>query len=150
MKPARDGDGQGPRPHPAGGQPEALVIPGLGFTVVMCTKTTCHRVGGVSVRDRLAAIVRRCTHGMLVAADCPLGAGHCPTRRPAPEATVLLVQRCLGQDRRPIGPTLVLGPIRTVDDLEEVCRWLRRPDLDPAAIPARLRFARRHLRAHLN
>jgi hypothetical protein len=107
----------------------------VGFTVVFCVGRHCRT--SFPVRERLGAAARECKHGMLVGSECLFGPHGCPGRTPppVPGAPVLLVQRCVGVERRPLGPTTTVGPLRTRRDLEAVCRWLSEPG---QALPRRL------------
>lgn len=125
-------------------------FPGLGVTIVFCTALDCGQ--GPAVRDPLAAAVRAHPHAVLISAACPLGKALCRTRAkiPGPRAPFLLAQRCLGQERRPIGGGLLIGPLHDDADVAAVCDWLASPDLDPHRLPERLNPARRSARAVLN
>ncbi|HEX3827214.1 MAG TPA: hypothetical protein VHV82_08080 [Sporichthyaceae bacterium] len=118
----------------------------LGFTIVFCSGRACE--SALPVRERLAATARGCAHGMLVGSPCLLGPHGCPGNVPAAvRAPVLLAQHCAGPERRPIGPTLTLGPLRSRRDLEGVCQWLTEP---AAAPPLFLDLWARQLAARSN
>ncbi|HEX3826738.1 MAG TPA: hypothetical protein VHV82_05630 [Sporichthyaceae bacterium] len=114
-----------------------------GFTVIFCTGTHCR--SHLPVREMLGTTVRGCPHGMSVGTACLSGLTGC--HGDASPGPLLLVQRCTGTDRRPSGPTRVLGPLRSHRDLAMVCRWLADPDTD---LPLRLDPAARRAAAARN
>jgi hypothetical protein len=124
----------------------------LGVTVLACSGPSCLNPTALGVLQRVGETVRGLSHGMLISVRCPFGPIGCPTRASGPGAgaAVLLAQPCLAGNRRPLGPVLPLGPIRRGVDLDDVCAWLRRPDLDPSTIPVRLRLDRRAGQCHAN
>jgi hypothetical protein len=90
----------------------------------------------------LAATIRRCPHGVLMASGCPLGPILCRTwhhSQRQPPGTVIVIQPCSRTNRRADGPATALGPVRTQQDLITLCRWLCTGRLDYRALPARLR-----------
>ena len=117
-------------------------IPQGAFTVIACQATACRPAADLLVMPALAATIRRCPHGVLVAAGCPLGPILCRAwhhSRPPRPGTVIIVQPCSRSDRRPEGPATTLGPLRTRQDLTTLCRWLERGQLDTSQLPVRMR-----------
>jgi hypothetical protein len=116
--------------------------PQRAFTVVACQDIGCRPVSDVPVMTALAAAIRRCSHGVLVASGCPLGPILCRSwhysRRELP-GTVIVIQPCSRADRYPDGPAIALGPVHTHQDLTTLCRWLETGHLDYGKLPARLR-----------
>lgn len=88
--------------------------------------------------EGLRAVVRDSRHGMLVTSGCRLGPGLCGARRPG---LLVLLQAC-DAGRRPTSPVVVVGPVRSTDDVRAVTSWLQGGGApDPAGLPARLRCA---------
>lgn len=104
------------------------------FTVVVCSG--CARPAGWSVIDELRGSIRRCRHGVLVAAAA----------RHDGLGTVVIVQPC-GRDRTPVGAARWVGPITDRRDAARVRDWVERGDWDVEDLPRRLRFARKGIRA---
>ncbi|BBY26689.1 hypothetical protein GCM10023114_31560 [Mycolicibacterium sediminis] len=80
-----------------------------------------------SVMERLRGTVRRCPHGVLVAAD----GGDVPQ-------TWVLMQPCW-PDRTPVGTAQWIGPVVDRRDARELCSWVESGEWEVAALPARLR-----------
>jgi hypothetical protein len=124
---------------------------GAGFTVVLCTASACGvgdegTVAGKLI-DALRGVVRASRYGVLVTTGCLFGETACGVRARAP---VVLVQAC-DPDRRPTGPALRIGPLRTGADVDALVTWFRTGHLDPAGLPARLlALHRRAVAAPLN
>ncbi|MGP4014783.1 hypothetical protein [Saccharopolyspora sp. 5N708] len=114
-----------------------------GFTVVLCDN--CEHGGDLPVLSNLREVIRRCPHGVLIRARCPLGRLWCHTRKTAgPSAGhVVLVQPCTST-RRPVGAVIPVGPVRSTEDLAALARWLESTPLSPAELPRRLREIPRH------
>jgi hypothetical protein len=111
-----------------------------GFTVIACDD--CTDDSELPVLAAFREMVRRCPHGVLVRANCPLVRLWCHTRKlSAPQATgpVVLVQRCTPA-RRPLGPVIAVGPLKTAEDLVTVTRWLETTPLTADGLPGRLRW----------
>jgi hypothetical protein len=111
---------------------------GTGFTVVLCTTSACGAgdegtVAGKLI-DALRGVVRASRYGVLVTTGCLFGEAACVMRARAP---VVLVQAC-DPDRRPTGPALRIGPLRTSADVDALITWLRTGHLDPVGLPPRL------------
>ena len=111
------------------------VTSAVGFTAVLCDD--CQ---GLPALDALRETVRRTPHGVLVRAPCQLGKLWCSTRTKASGAsgTVVLVQPC-DVERRPTGPVIPVGPIRTRTDLAALTGWMTATPLTADSLPARLR-----------
>jgi hypothetical protein len=92
------------------------VVTATGYTAVVCTAP-----------------------GVLVVAGCTLGAVVCRLRPPAP---LVVVQPCDVQ-RRPIGPAVRVGPLRSRADVTELVLWLGRARFDVDALPDRLAVTHR-------
>ena len=110
------------------------------FTVAVC------RAGPCCIGDRqpelvprLAAIVRRSRHGVLIRTGCLLRAPRCQVGPAYDSGCYLVVQPC-DTDRRPRGAAIPVGPILTDDDTDAVAGWLADGDLDAGRLDARLRF----------
>jgi hypothetical protein len=119
-----------------------LDAPQRAFTVIACQATGCRPAPEVPVMSTLAATIRRCPHGILLASGCPLGPITCRTwhhsRRQTP-GMVIVIQPCTRIDRHTDGPATALGPVHTAQDLAILCRWLETGQLDYRQLPARLR-----------
>ncbi|WP_433287120.1 hypothetical protein ACQPZQ_32360 [Pseudonocardia sp. CA-142604] len=124
---------------------------GSGFTVVLCTTPACGAgdegtVAGKLI-DALRGAVRTSRYGVLVTTGCLFGGAACGVRARAP---MVLVQAC-DPGRRPTGPAVRIGPLRTGADVDALVTWLRTGHLDPAVLPARLLdLHRRAIAAPLN
>lgn len=92
---------------------------GHAFTLVVCSE--CGAGQRNSVIDRLSEVVRRCPHGMLVAAECLLRSGWCANRQG--DGVMLLLQPC-ALDRSALGPGRWEGPVVDDVDLDRVCDWI--------------------------
>lgn len=111
--------GRGHRSHP--------------FTLVVCS--SC-RVAADQVTDVLRRAVRDCPHGVMVSTGCLERVLHCRRGHGVHAA----VQPC-GEDRRPTGGLVRIGPVVTVADAETVGVWLRGGMPDDGTLPERLRAA---------
>lgn len=137
--PADRGCGRGaaalPRPSRQSAPPE------LGWTVIACTGSGCCSTLGATALDRLGAVVRTSRHAILVSAPCPFGSAACPAAGGYAfgKGVTLIVQRCTVDPRRPIGSAVIVGPVRTDAEIDLVCRWMALGELDPRALPERLR-----------
>ncbi|MER6987628.1 hypothetical protein ABT337_04880 [Saccharopolyspora hirsuta] len=109
-----------------------------GFTVVLCD--SCEDGGELPVLAALREVIRRCPHGMLVRATCPLGRLWCHAGKVtgALSGHTLLVQRCT-RSRSPVGEVMLVGPVRTAEDLAATARWLEPVPGDIDDLPRRLR-----------
>jgi hypothetical protein len=108
-----------------------------GFTVALCDD--CSNNGESSTLAVLQETVRRSTHAVLIRAHCPLRRLWCHTRKGARTAGhVVLVQRCT-TSRKPLGAAIVVGPVRTADDITALAHWLESTPLTASELPARLR-----------
>lgn len=115
-----------------------------GFTAVLCGAGGCgFRTDSAGPADAteadrtaemLRAVVRSSRHGVLVSTGCLLGPTTCRLRTAAP---LVLVQPC-DAERRPMGPAVHVGPLRSAADVRELECWLRRGRFDPALLPGRL------------
>ena len=107
-----------------------------GYTLVLCSAPTCDTA--VEGPDRVAAAMSDCVrssrHGVLVVSGCTLGPVACRLRPPGP---LVLVQPC-DVHRRPTGPVIRVGPLRTGADLDTVRNWIQAGRLDPALLPSHL------------
>lgn len=113
-----------------------------GFTVVFCEDCEdgdCEDNGELPILAVLRETIRRSPHGVLVRARCPLGRLWCHARRTSgPAGRAVLVQPCT-VGRRPLGTVIVVGPVRTADDLTALARWLESVPLAVTGLPPRLR-----------
>lgn len=105
-----------------------------GCTVVVCQAEPC--CAALALMPALRAAIRATPHGVLIASGCTLGTLTCRTRTPGP---VVLVQPC-DVERRPAGPAVRIGPVRTRSDVADLVAWLRTGELDAATVPWWLRF----------
>ncbi|WP_019873529.1 hypothetical protein [Sporichthya polymorpha] len=105
-----------------------------GYTVVVCQSDGCR--SGLGLMPALRALVRATPHAVLVSSGCTVGTLTCRSRVPGP---VVLVQPC-DEQRRPVGPAVHVGPLRTRSDVADLIAWLRTGDLDPADLPWWLRL----------
>jgi hypothetical protein len=112
------------------------------FTVVACAAVPCHGQQADELRAALQECVAGSPLGVLVVAGCTMGATGCRLR---PAGPVLVVQPC-DAERRPVGPAIRVGPVRTAQDVEAVRNWLGAARFDPAALPARLTVLHRATR----
>ncbi|HEX7302076.1 MAG TPA: hypothetical protein VF330_04125 [Lentzea sp.] len=109
--------------------------PATGYTVIVCD--TC--ADGERVLSTLREVVRRSGHGVLMRVPCPLGMVLCHARRTSGNpGSVLVVQQC-DDARRPLGAAVLVGPLRTPEDLAAVADWLAVTPYDETALPLRLR-----------
>ncbi|MEV0089485.1 hypothetical protein [Saccharopolyspora sp. NPDC050642] len=110
-----------------------------GFTVIFCD--SCGESGELPLLDALRETIRRSPNAVLVRAACPLDRMWCHARKAStPQATgqVVLVQRCTST-RQPLGPTILVGPVETAEDIAELTRWLETTPLAVDGLPQRLR-----------
>lgn len=105
-----------------------------GCTVVLCQAQPC--VTALALMPALRAAVRAIPHGVLIASGCTFGTLPCRTRTPGP---VVLVQPC-DVARRPAGPAVRVGPMRTRSDVADLVAWLRAGEFAAATLPWWLRF----------
>lgn len=118
-------------------------MPAAGFTVVVCQADSC--LSGLALMPALRSVVRATRHGVLISSGCTLGTLTCRSRT---AGTVVLVQPC-DVERRPVGPAVSVGPLRTRSDVADLVAWLRAGEFDTAALPWWLRAdAARRLAAH--
>lgn len=124
---------------------------GLGVTIVYCAGSACSR-SELPIRERLREVIRGCDHGVLVSAPCLLGALGCPAGSGAGARGdgLVLVQPCDVDDRQASGTAVLVGPIRSKLDLDEVCAWLEDGALDPGCLPVHLRYQVRRPQPQLN
>ncbi|GAA2363293.1 hypothetical protein GCM10009854_48750 [Saccharopolyspora halophila] len=108
-----------------------------GYTAVLCE--ACEPNDDLGVLDALSDSVSRSPHGVLVRSPCQLGKLWCHTRKNSRRTTgqVILVQPC-DTRRRPLGPVILVGPIRTSADLADVTRWLKSTPTSAHGLPDRL------------
>ncbi|SER34235.1 hypothetical protein SAMN05216188_110162 [Lentzea xinjiangensis] len=110
--------------------------PAAGFTAAICGACS----DGEHDLELLREAVRRSTHGMLMRIDCPLGTMYCHGRKASASAgPVILVQPCT-ISRSPLGSAVIVGPVRTADDLAAVASWLGTTPIDGSGLPPRLRM----------
>jgi hypothetical protein len=88
-----------------------------------------------SVLDELRGAIRRCRHGVLVAAAA---------RHTGPGA-VVIVQPC-ALDRSPVGAARWVGPISDRQDAARVSEWVALGEWDIEDLPRRLHFVRNDTR----
>lgn len=117
-------------PSPA---PECMAQP-PGYTVAVCAAGACAK-GADKLLDALRPLIRRRAHAVLVRAGCVAQGRTCLAGSGGP---MMHIQPCT-PTRGAIGPSVLLGPVRTSADVRAVCRWLQSTDLSPAALPVRLR-----------
>ncbi|GGM90135.1 hypothetical protein GCM10011609_28800 [Lentzea pudingi] len=116
-------------------RPVPFAAPVAGFTAITCG--TC--LTEEHDLELLRETIRRSVHGMLVRVHCPLGRIYCKAREgSAHSGWILIVQPCTA-GRSPVGSAVIVGPIRTADDLVAVTGWLETDPLDGSTLPARLR-----------
>ncbi|URN01074.1 hypothetical protein LUW76_45970 [Actinomadura madurae] len=110
------------------------------FTVVVCRAGPCDPpgFGDELLLSRIAEVVRRSRHGVLVRSGCLLRAPRCRSRGGHDSGTYLAVQPC-DLDREPRGDMIPVGPVLAVDDAEAVASWLADGDLDADLLASRLR-----------
>jgi hypothetical protein len=87
--------------------------------------------------------VRSTRHGVLVVSGCTLDPLACRLR---PTGPMLVVQPCYTQ-RRPTGPAIRVGALRTHDDIAAMQDWIRTARFDPAPLPPHLIAVRQRTRA---
>src|SRR5919206_524928 len=95
------------------------------FTVIACQAAGCRPATDVPVMAALAATIRRCPHGVLMASGCPLGPILCRTwhhSQRQPPGTVIVIQPCSRTDRHADGPATALRSVRTHQELTTLCR----------------------------
>jgi hypothetical protein len=126
---------QKPRPEDA----DVGAVTATGYTAVVCTAPDCRTPLLDELTADLRVAVRSSGSGVLVVAGCTLGAVVCRLRLPAP---LVAVQPCDVQ-RRPIGPVVRVGPLRSRADVTELVRWLGRARFDVDALPDRLAVTHR-------
>lgn len=118
-----------------------------GYTALSCVAPRCGTgdaaTVGAEVVAALREAVRRSEHGVLVSAGCVLGPAVCAARAVAP---VVVVQPC-DEERRPTSCALLVGPLRTAEDVAALGTWLRAGDLDPRLLPPHLLDAARRAAA---
>lgn len=143
---AGGGEAALPQPSRAGAASE------LGWTAVACAGELCCAALAATALDRLSAVVRTSPHAILVSGACPFGGGGCPVAGGLAfgKAVTVVVQPCTALERRPVGLATIVGPIRTEAEIDLVCRWLALGELDPCALPERLRRAGSMVKAPLN
>ena len=105
-----------------------------GYTAIVCTAPGCRSSLSAELLADLRAAVRGSRRGVLVVSGCTLGAVACRLRPPAP---LVVLQPCDVQ-RRPVGPAVRVGPLRSRDDVAELARWLARARFDVDDLPAHL------------
>jgi hypothetical protein len=118
------------------------VTPSSPFTVALCRADGCGRRCATDLLDRLRETVRGTPGGVLVTTGClrgPLACGGSTENGGA----FLVVQPCR-DDGRPSGTAIPIGPIRTEEQVETLCKWLRRGRLTrpPNTLQDGLRAAR--------
>lgn len=107
-----------------------------GFTVVLCDD--CEDDGELPILAVLRETIRRSSHGVLVRARCSLGRLWCHARKTSgPAGRAVLVQPCTSS-RTPLGTVILVGPVRTADDLAALARWLQSVPLTVTELPPRL------------
>lgn len=110
-----------------------------GFTIVVCRGSGCAH-SELAVVDPLRTSIRRCPHGVLVISGCVLGPMLCRAWNQAgadAQSVFALVQPC-DTERRPAGPVVPVGPLRTRDDVDVLCRWLEAGELTRERLATRL------------
>lgn len=111
------------------------------FTVAICQAGPCRGpAGGPDVMGRMAAVIRRCPHAVLVRTGCMLRASRCRTGAAHDSGCYLWVQPC-DTRRRPRGPVITVGPVLTRQDAESVAAWLDHGDLNTGRLAPGLRAA---------
>lgn len=108
------------------------------FTVFVCSSCTGSES---SVLKELGKGVRRCRHGILVAAPCLAGKLGCAIHN-NDAGTIAVLQPCL-KDRSPVGSPYWIGPINDAFDTEEARSWIERGNWSIATLP-------QHLQSPLN
>lgn len=105
-----------------------------GYPAVVCPSPGCRTsLSDVLVGDLRPAV--RCGGlDVPVAAGCTLGSVACRLRLPVP---LVVVQPCDTQ-RRPVGPVVRVGPLRSREDVAELVEWLERVRFDVDDLPSRL------------
>lgn len=119
-----------------------------GFTAVVCQH--CNTDAELPMLQSLRDTIRRCPHGVLLTSGCILGHLWCRairSRTPRLAGPIVLVQPCT-TERRPIGPAIPVGPLRTLEDLTALGRWLERAPHRNHGLPARLRQIQRVTHQH--
>lgn len=114
-----------------------------GYTVVACGASPCRGPRTSKIQEVLSSCVQTSGHGLLVTAGCTLGGLACRSR---PAGELVLLQPC-DADRRPIGAAVMIGPLRTADDLVVLRDWILAGRFEAADLPARLTALHRSIRA---
>jgi hypothetical protein len=118
-----------------------------GFTLVLCRADGCAQNVDTErepVERALSEATRRCPHGVMVLTDCLMGPLACRVR--GRTGRMAVVQPCRAS-RRPTGPSILVGPIRSAEDARELGRWLHSGALTSDTLPDQLRDYARTLRA---
>jgi hypothetical protein len=117
------------------------------FTVAICTH--CGAEPELAVLTELRATIRRCPHAVLATTACLRGPLTCQAH-PHGRGAVIILQPC-SVDRRPLGPTMWIGPIRDDADLDVVRTWLESGRWNLQTLPIRLKLpAQPKVSPHLN
>jgi len=87
---------------------------------------------------RMAEVVRRSPHAVLVRTGCVLRAPRCRSGAAHDSGCYLWVQPC-DTRRRPYGTVIAIGPVLTRQDAESVATWLAGGDLDADRLDPHLR-----------
>ncbi|MEV0704278.1 hypothetical protein AB0I53_41065 [Saccharopolyspora sp. NPDC050389] len=130
-----------PRPHR-----RTESNPRTGFTVILCD--SCEDDGQLPILAALRDTIRRCPNAVLVRANCPLGRLWCHTRKTTTlraAGHLVLVQRCTIA-RQPLGAVMLVGPVRTAEDLTALTRWLETTPENIDELPQRLHWNQHHRR----
>lgn len=118
-----------------------------GFTAFLCASSGCGvgDAGSTAARtlDTLRGAVGASRLGVLVSTGCLLGSSFCAARATSP---VVLVQPC-DAERRPTACAVLVGPLRTDEDVAAVAQWLVVGDLDPGLLAPHLVDVHRRLAA---
>lgn len=117
-----------------------------GYTLVVCAAPACVTEQPNRATEALRDCVRSSRHGVLVVSGCSLGAVGCRLR---PTGALILAQPC-DVDRRPTGPAVRVGPLRSDDDVAAVQAWIRAARFDPALLPPHLVALHRTTRAAMH
>jgi len=111
-----------------------MIAAAEGYTVVLCVAPGCRAGQPNRATAALRDYVRSSRHGVLIVSGCSLGPATCRLR---PAGPLVLVQPC-DTHRRPIGPAIRVGPIRSDDDLIALQKWIRVARFDPTLLPPHL------------
>jgi hypothetical protein len=117
-----------------------------GYTLAMCAAPACSTEQPNGISAALRACVWSSRHGVLVVSGCCLGAVSCRLRSAGP---LVLMKPC-DVHRRPTGPVVCVGPLRSDDDIAVVQEWIRSARFDPALLPPRLVALHRTIRAAMH